>query len=211
MSELILKYTFDEGRVENPDGTLEGQLVNGAFEPVTADVPGWGHVSSAVRFNDATILIAPVPPRLAEAGAFTIELVVELDRLPAERTSLLAAAVPPISMVLDPTPLGVRVIAEVLCAEGWLGCASEPLRAAGWTALSMSFAGGELVLLVNGHIAARRAAASAKLATGDPRGPLFVGTPVEGGASRLRGAVGGVRAWDGPPDAPSAPGARAHA
>lgn len=206
MSQLLLKYTFDEGRIENPDGSLEGQLVDGAFEAVTADVPGWGSVSSAIRFGDATVLLAPVPQELADAGAFTVGIAVLLDRLPAERTSLLAAAVPPLSMALEPTPRGVRVIAQILCGgrAGWLECASEPLPASGWTALAMSFTGAELVLLVNGREVDRRAAAGAKLATGDTRGPLFVGTPVEAGATRLRGAVGGVRAWDGVPDALSA-------
>jgi hypothetical protein len=213
MSQLLLQYTFEQGRVENPDGTFEGQLVGGAFEAVRADVPGWGPVSSAVRFEEGTLLLAPIPPGLATARAFTVEVVVHLDRAPASPMSLLAAIEPPISLSLEPAPGGVRAVAAVLSMNGWCVCASEPVAASGWTALSVSFTGRELVLLLNG-LEAARSAVGARLAGAERPGPLFVGTPTESGIGPLRGALGGVRAWDGIPDAsgleaPAAPAAPA--
>lgn len=210
MSQLLLQYTFDEGRVENPDGTFEGQLVGGAFEAVRVDVPGWGPVRSAVRFDEGTILLAPVPPELARAGSFTVGVVVLLDRAPSAPMSLLAAVEPPISLTVEPAAGGVRAVAAVLSRDGWCICASEPMPAAGWTALSISFTGRELVLLENGRVAARSSVA-ARLAEGERPGPLFVGTPAESGVGRLRGALGGVRAWDGIPDIPGLAGREAPA
>jgi hypothetical protein len=203
MSQLLLQYTFDGGRVGNPDGSLEGQLVGGAFEDVTANVPGWGPVSSALRFEEGTLLLAPVPPGLASAGAsFTLEVVVFLDRAPTAPMSLLSAVDPPLSLILEPAPTmsgGVRAVAAVLSMNGWCVCASEPTPASGWMALSISFAGGELALLQNGRVAAR-SAVGARLAESERPGPLFVGTPAESGVGPLRGSLGGVRAWDGIPE-----------
>lgn len=204
MSQLLLQYTFDEGRVENPDGTLEGQLVGGAFEAVRADVPGWGPVSSAVRFEEGTLLLAPVPPGLAQAGAFTVEVVVRLERAPAAPMSLLAAVEPPLSLTLEPAPGGARAVAAILSMNGWCVCASDAIPVSSWMALSISFTGRELVLLQNGLVAARSAVGS-RLAGGERPGPLFVGTPAEGGIGPLRGSLGGVRAWDGLPE-PAGPG-----
>ena len=200
MSHLLLQYTFEGHRVGNPDGSFEGQLVGGAFEAVKADVPGWGPVSSAVRFEEGTLLLAPVPPGLTRAGAsFTVEVVVLIERAPDSPMSLLAAVEPPLSLTLEPAPGGVRAVAAVLSMSGWCSCASEPFPASGWVALSISFTGGELVLLQNGRVAAR-SEVPARLAGSERPGPLFVGTPAESGAVPLRGSLGGVRAWDGIPD-----------
>jgi hypothetical protein len=209
MTQLLLQYTFEEGRVENPDGTLEGQLVGGAFEAVGVDVPGWGPVSSAVRFEEGTLLLAPVPPGLAQAGAFTVEVVVHLDRAPASAMSLLAALEPPLSLTLEPAPGGVRAVAAVMSMNGWCVCASEPGAASGWRAFGISFTGRELVLLENGRVAARLAV-GARLAGAERPGPLFVGTPSESGIGPLRGSLGGVRAWEGIPEASGLLEAAAH-
>lgn len=200
MTQLLLHYTFENGRVENPDGSFEGQLVGGALEAVGAHVPGWGPVNFAVRFEEGTLLLAPIPPGLASAGAFTLEVVVSLDGAPGSSMSLLAAANPPLSLSLEPAPGGVRAVAAVLSMNGWCVCATEAFSAAGWVALSISFTGRELVLCQDGLVAAR-SAVGARLAGGAQPGPLFIGTPSEIGAGPLRGSLGGVRAWDGVPDA----------
>lgn len=200
MSQILLQYTFEDGRIENPDGTFEGQLVGGAIEAVRADVPGWGPVNSAVRFEEGTLLLAPIPPGLARAGAFTLEVVVHLERAPASAMSLLAAGDPPLSLSLEPASGGARAVAAVLSMNGWCVCASEPFAASGWQALSISFTGRELVLVQGGRVAAR-SAVGARLAGAERPGPLFIGTPAESGVGPLRGSLGGVRAWEGIPEA----------
>jgi len=196
MSQLLLQYTFDEGRVENPDGTLEGQLVGGAFEAVRADVPGWGPVSSAVRFEEGTLLLAPVPPGLAQAGAFTVEVVVRLERAPAAPMSLLAAVEPPLSLTLEPAPGGVRAVAAILSMNGWCVCASDATPVSSWMALSISFTGRELVLLQNGLVAARSAVGS-RLAGGERRSSSRRGSTASRATSG-NGRAGRALAHGGP-------------
>ncbi len=199
MSRLLLNYGFQNDNAANPDGELEAQFMNGSFLPIDAHLKGWPPITKVALFERNTLMLAPTPVELPDAESFTIELALQHPEPLAESEMLLSAALPPISLILEPAGPGNALVAQVLSSAGWISCRAE-IHISDWVSISFVFKSDEIVIICNGNVAARKSLSGAYLVGGECRGPLFIGTSVDGQHAGLNGMVGGIRVFSGIPE-----------
>lgn len=203
MNRLLLNYGFENDNAANPDGELEAQFINGTFASADVHLKGWSAITKVAVFEKNTLMLAPTPVELPDADAFTVELALRHPEPLLESEMLLSAALPPISLVLEPAASGAAVVAQILSSSGWIRCRAE-INIIEWTTISFVFNSKEIVLLCNGKVAARQSLSGAYLVGGECRGPLFIGTGVDDQHAGLNGMVGGIRVFSGIPEDTSA-------
>lgn len=200
MNHLLLDYGFHHGIAANPDGELEAQFIQGTFAPVDVHLKGWPAITTAAVFEKNTLMLAPTPVELPDAESFTVELALFHPEMLEESEMLLSATLPPMSILLEPHAQGAVLAAQVLSSAGWISCRAE-IKLADWNIISFVFKTDEIVLLCNGEVIAQQPLSGAYLVGGECRGPLFIGTTLDGQHAGLNGMIGGIRVFSGVPEA----------
>lgn len=202
-SKCILDYRFQNGLVQNPDGSQKASLNNCSHQKVDATVTGWGKITDAIEFKSArSYILAPVPTDLRDVESFTIELALKPNATSLTSMRLVESQLLPAAFSLQKKSDGFAPEGSVNLLSGWKAIESQTDRipTAAWSSITMCYTGDDLVLFINNKVVARRVFSKPDLIPNGNK-ELFFGTWVDGVRDQFSGLIGGIRVHEGIPAA----------
>lgn len=195
----FISYDFQGGKAQNADGTYVATTTNIQFNPVSANVPGWGDLKSSAVFAAGSSMKIAVPASLHPMETFGVEAVVNIAGA-SGRMNIIEGQKTPLALFIEPRGTALCLVGSVCDSRGWTSVAAEKVAVPvnQWVRLAMVFTGDDIVLLINGQAVSRRVISKATL-VGFGKDDLFVGTWPDGGRFQFIGQMAGLKIWNALP------------
>jgi len=193
----VINVRIREGVAANPDNSMAAEVSNCDRHAISINPAGWDQLKEALVFKKpGSIMQVPAHEQLCNAQKFGVEIVLRPEVGNWLAMNVIVGQTLPLRLSLEKKDNAYLLRGEINTKAGWvkLACDDQVIPTNTWTTVGLVYSGRDMLLLMNGKVAARRVLDRPELSPLGTQG-FTMGSDAEGAAS-FQGEVAGLRIFD---------------